>query len=98
MRLETVAAVTILTVSIDAFKMVALEIATVVTDADGMVTVPVNAGLAQGTLLVFNDSSDAMRPDMPVCVTWVISTTAPNKSELVSFSKTISSISVLENA
>ena len=92
--LAIVAPVSILTASIDAFKMVALEIATVVTDADGMVTVPVNTGLALETLVAFNDSSDAMRPDMPLFVTCVISTTAPNTSEFVSFSKIISSTRV----
>jgi hypothetical protein len=98
-RLLTIVAVSTLTSCADpTLKMVALEIVAVATDADGMVTVPVNVGLALGTLFAFNDSSDAMRPDMPVFVTCVISTTAPNTSELVSFSKTSSSICVLENA
>jgi len=96
--LLAIVAVSILTSSIVASKTVALKIEALATDADGMVTVPVNVGLALGTLFAFNPSSDAMRPDMPVFVTCVISTTTPNTSEFVSFSKTSSYIRVLENA
>ena len=84
-----------LALAIVADPMVALEMAASATDAAGMVTLPVNAGPALGALRVFNDISAAMRAAVSLLVTWVKSTTAPNKSELVSFSNTISSISVL---
>ena len=75
--------------------MVALEMAAAAMDAAGMATLPVNAGPALGALRAFNDASPAMRAAVSWLATWVKSTAAPSKSELVSFSNTISSIRVL---
>ena len=63
-----------------------------------MVVTPVIVGLALATLSVFNTVSAAMRADLFWLETRVESTTPPSKSELVSFSNTVSSISKLENA
>ena len=73
-----------------AFAMVVPE-----TTAIGRVVVPVNAGFAFGTFSAFRVASVALRTTVSLLVTRVKSTTPDNTSDVVSFSTTSSSISVL---
>ena len=78
--------------------IVALATVAAEITAVGIVVVPVNAGLAFGTFSVFSVPSVAMRAAISLLVTRVASTTPDNKSDVVSFSTTSSSMRVPLNA
>ena len=73
---------------------------TVIADiaAVEMVVMPVNSGSALGTLIAFNPASAATRAAISLLVMRVKSTTPDSTSDVLSFSATISSMSVLANA
>ena len=93
MLADVMALVAMLATWMAAFVIVATEIAAV-----GMVVMPVNAGLALGTLSVFNTVSAAARAAVSLLVVRVKSTTPDSTSDVLSFSTTSSSMSVLANA